>query len=398
MNQTTKDILDAIKRFNLEVVAPVAAELDARPNPEECFSWEIVEQASAAGIRTATLAPGYGGAGVDSLTTAMMVEELAKADMGVSVVLAQTLKIAQTLQQAANEAQRERFLPPFAADPRFLLAIGITEPENASNYIIPHPDDFRTTAVRVAGGWQINGKKHFISNGNVARLYLLFAQTEPGRGLVEGSTCFLVERPTSGFSIGRVHDKMGERLANNAELVFDDCFVPEENVLGEVGNGFDVLARFFPASNAYAAASVLGVADTAYERSVDWTRRRFQGGDYLIRHDSVAEDLARMRMLIDAARAYLQQAARAADHREDGWDPTWGALPKVFASEVAWEVVTTTLSLHGGRGYMRGLGIEKLVRDAAAFLHSDGANRSLLLKAARFIRDDPASPPGPGSG
>ena len=126
MDQKTEDILDAIKRFNAEVVAPVAAELDARPNPEDCFSWEIVEQASAAGIRTATLAPRYGGAGVDSLTTAMMVEELAKADMGVSVVLAQTLKIAQTLQLAANEAQRERFLPPFAADPRFLLAIGIS--------------------------------------------------------------------------------------------------------------------------------------------------------------------------------------------------------------------------------------------------------------------------------
>jgi alkylation response protein AidB-like acyl-CoA dehydrogenase len=170
-------------------------------------------------------------------------------------------------------------------------------------------------------------------------------------------------------------------------LIFEDCFVPDENVLGEVGKGFDVLARFFPASNAYAAASVLGVADAAYQRSVAWTKTRFQGGDYLIRHDSVAVDLARMRMLIDAARAYLRQAARAADHQDEGWDPTMGALPKVFASEIAWEVVTLALSMHGGHGYMREVGIEKLVRDAAAFLHSDGANRSLLLKAARFIRD-----------
>jgi alkylation response protein AidB-like acyl-CoA dehydrogenase len=95
-----------------------------------------------------------------------------------------------------------------------------------------------------------------------------------------------------------------------------------------------------------------------------------------------------MRMLLDAARAYIHQAARAADNRDTEWDPTMGALPKVFASEAAWEVVTTTLSLHGGHGYMRELGIEKLVRDAAAFLHSDGANRTLLLKAARFIRED----------
>ncbi|MGH8873090.1 MAG: acyl-CoA dehydrogenase family protein [Acidimicrobiia bacterium] len=389
MDQQTRasEILEKAKRFAAEVVAPVAAELDAKVNPEDCFSWEIVERADAAGIRTATLAEEYGGAGVDSLTTAMIIEELAKADLGVSVVIAQTLKIAQTLQQAASESQRGRYLPAFADDPRFLLAIGITEPENASNYIIPYPEDFRTTASPVTGGWTINGKKHFISNGNVARLYLLFAQTEIGKGLVEGSTCFLVERPTAGFSIGRVHDKMGERLANNAELLFEDCFVPDENVLGEVGRGFDVLARFFPASNAYAAASVLGVADAAYLRTVEWTSRRFQGGAYLIEHDSVAADLARMRMLIDAARAYLRQAARAADHRDSGWDPTMGALPKVFASEVAWEVVTMALSLHGGHGYMRELGIEKLVRDAAAFLHSDGANRSLLLKAARFIRE-----------
>jgi alkylation response protein AidB-like acyl-CoA dehydrogenase len=334
------------------------------------------------------LAEEYGGAGIDSLTTAKVVEELGKADLGVSVIVAQTLKIAQTLQAAATPEQRDRFLPSLAADPRFLLAIGITEPENASNYFIPYPEDFKTTATRVSGGWRINGMKHFISNGNVASLCLLFAQTEPGRGLVEGSTCFLVSRPSEGFSIGRVHDKMGERLANNAELLFEDCFVPDENVLGEVGRGFDVLSRFFPASNAYAAASVLGVAVNAYEQSVDWTRNRFQGGAYLIEHDSVAADLARMRMLVDAARAYIHQAAHAADHRDTEWDPTMGALPKVFASEVAWEVVTTTLSLHGGHGYMRELGIEKLIRDAAAFLHSDGANRTLLLKAARFIREE----------
>ncbi len=373
-------------RFGAEVVAPVAAGLDRRPNPEDCFSWEIVEAASVAGLRTATLSTEYGGAGINSLTTAMVVEELGKADLGVSVVIAQTLKIAQTLQAAASPEQRDRFLPQLANNPRFLLAIGITEPENASNYFLAYPEDFRTTAKRVDGGWVINGKKHFISNGNVASLYLLFAQTEPGKGLVEGSTCYLIPRPSQGFSIGRVHDKMGERLANNAELLFEDCFVPDENLLGVVGGGFDILTRFFPASNAYAASSVLGVASAAYQRSVDWTRTRFQGGAYLIEHDSVAADLARMRMLIDAARAYVHKAARAADLGGSDWDPTLGALPKVFASEVATEVTTTTLALHGGHGYMRELGIEKLVRDAAAFLHSDGANRTLLLKAARSIR------------
>lgn len=387
------EMLETTRRFAREVVTPVAADLDGRSDPADCFSWDIVEAADRTGIRTATLSEEYGGAGIDALTTAMIIEELAIADLGVSVILAQTLKISQTLQAAGTEDQRRRFLPDYASDPRGLMAIGITEPEHSSDYIIPYaPDDFVTRAERVEGGWKITGRKHFISNGNRARIYLVFAQTERGVGLAKGSTCFLVARDTPGFSIGRVHDKMGERLVNNAELYFDECFVPDEDVLGEVGGGFDVLGTFFPASNAYAAASVLGVAEAAYRRAVAWTQNRFQGGKYLIEHDAVAMDLARMRMMVEAARSYVYRAAWAADHRDRGWDPTMGALPKVFASEAAWEVVTTGLELHGGYGYMRDTGFEKLVRDAAAFLHSDGANRSLLLKGARFIRQSAPVP------
>ena len=381
--------VEIARQFAADVVAPVAAELDGRPNAEDCFSWEIVEQGSRRGLRTLTLTPEFGGAGADSLTTAMVVEELARGDMGVSVVFAQNLKLIQALQACATEAQRARFLPALRDDPRYLLAIGITEPQTSSNYIIPHdrPDTrFVTTAVRKGSGWIVNGMKHFISNGNRASLYMLFAQTDAGKSLVEGSTCFVIERNAPGFTIGRVHDKMGERLANNAELLFKDCFVPDENVLGAVGRGFEVLTTFFPASNAYAAASVLGVAGAAYDRSLRWTKDRVQGGRPLIQHDTIAAELAEMRMLIDAARAYVHDAAWKADHRDSGWDPTLGALPKVFAAQTAWTVVTKALELHGGYGYMRDQGFEKLVRDAAAFSHSDGVNRTLLLKAAQFIR------------
>jgi acyl-CoA dehydrogenase len=307
--------------------------------------------------------------------------------MGVSVVFAQTLKLIQSFQAAATEDQRARFLPKLRDDRRALMAIGMTEPQTASNYIIPYqPAGFVTTAVRKGRGWIINGRKRFISNGNRARLYLLFAQTNPDKGLNEGSTCFIIERGTPGFTTGHVEDKMGERLANNAELIFDSCFVPDEDVLGAVDRGFDVISQFFPASNAYAAASVLGVAVAAYDRSIRWTKERVQGGKPLIEHDIIAAQLAEMQMLIDAARAYIHHAAWKADHRETGWDPTLGALPKVFASEVSWKVVTKALELHGAYGYMRDLGFEKLVRDAACFVHSDGVNRTLLLKAAQFIR------------
>ena len=388
MNEDQRAILETVARFVEAEVRPRAAELDANPDPELGYSFEIVEKAHAVGIRTMTLAEKWGGLGTDSLTTAMVIEELGKGDLGVSVIMAQTLKIAQIMQKALNAEQQARVLPGFARDPRGMLAIGITEPDNASNYFLPYPTPFRTSARKTGGGWIVNGMKHFISNGNRASHYLLFVQTEPGKPMAEGSTCFLLERDRPGFTIGRVHDKMGERLANNAELVFQDCFVPDANVVGKVGSGFSILAEFFPQSNAYAGASVLGVAGALHQKAIDWAKLRVQGGKPLIEHDGIRAQLAEMRMLIDASRSYIHRACWLADHQEHGWDRTLGALPKAMASQAAWKIATWCLEIHGGHGYMKEFGVAKLVRDAAAFLHSDGVNRTLFLKAANFMFRD----------
>ena len=318
----------------------------------------------------------------------MVIEELSKADQGVAVTLMQNFKLIRMLEKAGTREQRERFFAKLAENPRFLMAIGSSEPAHASDYIIPYEDPgtrYDTKAVRGDGGWVLNGAKHFISNGPVASLYFVFTQTNPNEGLMTGSTCFLIERDTPGFTIGRVHDKMGERLTTNAELVFTDCFVPDDQVLGEVNKARETLVGFYATAGAFAAALVLGVAEAAYARALDWTRNRVQGGRPIIEHSAVAVDVAEMRMMLDATRAYVYQAARAADG-ELAWDPTYAALPKVFAAKTAWHIVTKALELHGGYGYMRETGIEKLVRDAAAFWHSDGANKSLLLRAAKTIR------------
>ena len=388
LNDDQRAILKTVARFVEQEVAPRAAKLDANPDPAAGFSWEIVERAHELGIRTMTLSERWGGLGTDSLTTAMVIEELGKGDIGVSVIFAQTLKIAQIMQKALNAEQQQRVLPRFAADRRGMLAIGITEPDNASNYFLPHPTPFRTQARRAPGGWIVNGMKHFISNGNRASHYLLFVQTEKDKPMAEGATCFLLERDRPGFSIGRVDDKMGERLANNAELVFQDCFRPDENVVGAVGKGFSVLAEFFPQSNAYAAATVLGVAAALHRKAIEWAMVRVQGGKPLIEHDGIRAQLAEMRMLIDASRSYVHRACWLADHQEHGWDRTLGALPKAMASQAAWKIATWTMEIHGGHGYMKEFGVEKLVRDAAAFLHSDGVNRTLFLKAANFMFRD----------
>ena len=385
LNEDQRAILETVARFVKDEVTPRASALDANQDPEKCFSWEIIEKAHEAGIRTLTLAEKWGGFGANSLTTAMVVEELAKGDMGVSVIMAQTFKIAQLMQKALNTEQQARILPGFAKDPRGLLAIGMTEPGNGSDKHTSHPVAFRTNARKARGGWIVDGMKHFISNGNRASHYLVMVQTDKAKTMADGATVFLVERDRPGFTIGRVHDKMGERLANNAELIFQDCFVPDENVVGLVDQGSNVFAEFSPQSNAYAGATVLGVAVALHRKAIEWARLRVQGGKPLIEHDGIRAQLAEMRMLIDASRSYIHRACWLADHKEHGWDRTLGALPKAMASQAAWKIATWCLEIHGGYGYMKETGVEKLVRDAAAFLHSDGVNRTLFLSAANAM-------------
>lgn len=385
MTEQQRAIVETVVRFVEAEIKPRAAAHDAMQDPEKSWSWEIIEAAHSVGIRTMTLDKKLGGLGIDSMTTSMVLEELAKGDMGISIAIGQNLKMIQVMQKALKSEQQARVLPPFAADPRGMMAIGITEPDNGSNFFIPYPTSFNTSACKTSGGWIVNGVKHFINNGNRASWYLIFAQTEKGKPMAEASTCFLIKRDQPGFTIGRVHNKMGERLANNAELIFQDCFIPDEDVVGKINGGFDILGEFFPQSNAYAGSAHLGVAVALYDKAVQWAKVRVQGGKPLIEHDGIRAQLAEMRMLIDVTRSYMHRACWLADHREQGWDKTLGVFPKAMASQVAWQIATWCLEIHGGHGYMKETGVEKLVRDAASSLHADGVNRTLFLKAANII-------------
>ncbi len=385
LTEDQRAIIDSVRRFVEEEVTPRAAELDAQSDPEDSFSWEIVEAGDRFGLRTMTLSEEFGGLSTDILTTAMVIEELGRGDLGTSVVFAQTLKISKFMEDVLNDDQKARSLALFKDDPRAILSICSTEPENGSNGVLLYPASFNTRAVKTDGGWIANGLKHFISNSNRSRFFMVFMQTDPSKTLVDGATCFLLERGHPGFTVGRVHNKMGERLANNSELIFTDCFIPDEDVVGEPNQGQVIKRLFGPSSNIYAGASILGVAVACYEKALGWAQTRVQGGKLLIEHDGIRAQLAEMKMLIDTSRSYIHRAAWLGDHQDQGWDPTYGSLPKVMASQAAWKIATWTLEIHGGHGYMKEAGVEKLVRDAAAFLHSDGVNRTLLLRAANAM-------------
>lgn len=394
LNEDHERLRELVQEFVRRVVVPVAAELDRRPDPADCFSWEIVEQLSEIGLRTLTLSDEYGGAGVDPLTASIVIEELGKGDLGVAAVLAQTLSIAQTIEATCTNEQKARYLPRFRDDPRFLLAICVSDLNTSAGKIVLSGSagaPQRTVARRREGGWILNGIEPFVLNGNYADLYLVFAETEDRESPapIQGSTCLLVDRNTPGLSTGRVSDKVGMRLANDAEIVFRDCLLPDENIVGEVGQGAEVQRVFSRASNVYAAAGALGLAESAYERALAWTRQRVQGGRVLIEHETIGSKLAELRMLVEGARAYVYQAAWATDHGEQSLDSVPASLSRVSAAEVAWRVSSSALDLHGGHGYMNELGLEKLVRDAATCRNSGGANRGLLLlRAAESIRQD----------
>lgn len=375
---------DRARAYALEVVAPVAAGLDAQPDPADAFSWELVEAADERGLRLAPLPPEYGGGGTDFLTNAVMLEEIAAADMGVAVVLAQTWKFAQLLMELGTADQRARWLPRLAANPRGLMAASLTEPAAGSDNVLTYAGadgGMQMSATRTDGGWVLTGQKHYISNANRADTIIAFARTDPTVPVKDGCSAFIVAADDPDVRFGVVHDKLGERLANNSEIFYEGCFVPAKDLLGLENTILSDVARLLRGSNAYAAICTLGVARTALTRAIQRAKARVQGGRPIIEHSVIAAELGQLWAQLEVARTYTFRAAWASDHA-DPFDPKMAAAPKLIASETAFEVTRRSLEIFGGSGVMREVGMEKLLRDATIFLHSDGTNTIMRKKIA----------------
>jgi alkylation response protein AidB-like acyl-CoA dehydrogenase len=353
---------DTARAYATEVVGPAAPMLDAEVDPARSFSWELVDAASEYGLRLAPLPPAFGGGGTDFLTNAVMLEEIAAADLGMSVVLAQTWKFAQLLMELGTADQHERWLRRLVDNRRGLMR-----------------------AERVDGGWVLNGQKHYISNANRADTIIAFARTQPDQPVRSGVSMFIVPADSPQVRFGVVHDKLGERLANNSEIFYDNTFVPDEDLLGRENEGLADVARLLRGSNAYAAACTLGVARTAFSRALRYTAQRVQGGRPVLDHDDIGVQFAEMYSQLESARTYVFRAAWAADHAKL-FDPKMAAMPKLLASQVAFEVTRASLEMFGGSGVMRETGMEKLLRDATIFLHSDGTNTVMRKKIAADLR------------
>jgi alkylation response protein AidB-like acyl-CoA dehydrogenase len=358
-------------------------------DPDARLPRSILEQADKIGIRTLGIPEEFGGVQLDPKTEvqtfAMVSEEIARGDSGLADKLVQIWKVSVLLRNLAPRHLQERWFPKVVADPGFLLAHCLTEPRGASDRWLPYnvPEAaMHTRAVRKNGEWVINGRKQFISNGYDASLFVVYANTNPAVGMLQGTSSFLVPRATPGLTIARCNETMGGRFMNNGELVFEDCRVPADHLLAE-NNALGKAGIYFRPGKIIQASKNLGVGMAAYERTCEYVQTYVQGGRILIKHQAVALRLADMATKLAAVRALLREAARAVDGNTPDADYLCNMV-KVLASEEVFKVAQHAMELHGGNGVMLDFGIEKLVRDAAVFLHMDGTvdvSRFKIVKA-----------------
>jgi alkylation response protein AidB-like acyl-CoA dehydrogenase len=352
LNDEQKMVRDLARQVADEKIRPVAAKYDESGE----FPWEIMEALAGMDFFRIYLDAEYGGLGLGTMGLVLVTEELSKACGGISLGFAATALGTYPIILSGSDEQKKKFLPDLASGKK-LAAFGLTEPEAGSDVT-----NMKTTARKDGDGYVINGVKHFITNGGVAKIYTIIATTDPSKGS-RGASAFIVEEGTPGFSYGKKEHKMGIRASATCELVFEDCRVPRENLIGKEGAGFSVALRTLDRSRPGVAAQALGIAQGAMDHALAYSRKRVQFGQPISSFQATQFKFADMGTKIEAARALIYSVARMIDAGVRDYSKE-AAMAKLFASDVAMEVTTEAVQIFGGYGYMKEYPIEKYMRDA----------------------------------
>jgi len=359
-------IRDLARSIADKEIRPVAAEYDRTAE----FPWPIVRKMAEADLFGVFVDDAYGGIAGDARTMNMVLvtEELSKACGGIALAFAGSALGALPIILSGSEAQKQRFLPAVASGAR-LAAFALTEPQAGSD-----AGGIRTTAVRDGDHYVLNGTKLWITGGGEAEIYTVVVMTNPAKG-PRGSSVLIVEKDTPGFSFGKKEDKMGIRASATRELIFEDCRVPVENLVGKEGTGFIVAMRTFDASRPGVAAQAVGIAHGALDLAVDYAITRRQFGAPVSSFQGLRFLLADMAMKVEAARALVYATARYVDSNPKVRPTIYSAMSKCFAGDMAMEVTTDAVQVFGGYGYMRDYPIEKYMRDAKITQIYEGTNQ-----------------------
>ncbi len=371
-----KMIRDMAKTIADEVVRPVAADYDRRGE----FPWPVVEKMAEAGLFGVYIGEEYGGIGAEDRTMNMVLvtEEVSKACGGIALAFAGTALGTLPIIIAGSDEQKAKYLPAIAAGKR-LAAFALTEPQAGSDAA-----GIRTTAIRDGDHYVVNGIKQWITNGGDAEVYTVVVMTNPEKG-PRGASTLVIEKGTPGFSFGKEEDKMGIRASSTRELVFEDCRVPVENLLGREGTGFITAMKTFDASRPGVGAQALGIAQGALDLAVDWAITRKQFGSPVSSFQGLRFLLADMAMQVEAARALIYATSRHIDGNPKDRSTIYSAMSKCFASDVAMRVTTDAVQVFGGSGYMRDYPIEKFMRDAKITQIYEGTNQIQREEISRIL-------------
>jgi len=360
------------REFAKNEMRPVAAKYDQSHD----FAVDVMEKAFQAGFLTANIPDAYGGVGLSCLDLCIISEELSAGCAGLFTSMMACALASTPLILFGTEEQKTRFLTPLTKK-MSLTAFCLTEREAGSD-----AGAVQTRAVRDGDDFVINGSKCFITNGGVASLYTVFANTSPNKG-ARGITAFLVPRETPGVTVGKVEDKMGQRASNTAEIFFEDVRVPAANMLGRQGYGFIVAMKTFDQTRASVGAASVGVGRAAMEAAVAYAKTRRQFGKPIALFQATQFKIAQMAIEIQAARHLVYHAAWLADQGTP--NSAESAMAKAYASDIAFAAANEAIQIHGGYGYMRDYPVEKFLRDAKLFQIYEGTNEIQRMVIAHEV-------------
>jgi alkylation response protein AidB-like acyl-CoA dehydrogenase len=358
-------IRDLARKVAEEKMLPVRAELDEK----EEFPWEIIKVSADAGLMGVSMPEEYDGFGGGILEYCLVAEELSRVCLGIATSVVASGLGAMPILLFGNPEQKKKYLPDIAKGKR-LAAFGLTEADAGSD-----AGAIRTIATRKGEGYVLNGTKQWITNGGEAEIYSIIAMTDRSKG-PRGASALIVEKETPGFTFGKKEKKMGIRASATRELVFQDCFVPRQNLIAKEGMGFIVTMRTFDRTRPGVGAQGVGLAQGALDEAVRYAREREQFEKKIISFQAVQHMLADMATLVEAARALVYSVARYIDQSENPKEISKvSGMAKVFASDVAMKVTTDAVQVFGGYGYMRDYPAEKMMRDAKILQIYEGTNQ-----------------------
>ncbi len=373
-------IRDLSKEIAEKEVEPIRAELDET----EEFPWKIMNLLAKADLLRVWIPEEYGGTGGGVFEAAIATEQLARVCGGVATTYGVNALGSYPILVGGTDEQKRKYLPQVASGERF-TAFALTEAEAGSD-----PSNIQTTARLEGDHWVLNGVKQFITNAGEAEIYTVIASTDKEKR-TRGLSAFIVEKDTPGFSFGRKEKKMGMRASVQKELVFEDCRVPKENLLGGEGKGFIVAMKTLDKSRPGVGSIALGIAQGAYEAAAEYAKQRVQFGQAIINFQAIQFMLADMATQIEAARALLYSVSKWVDSGAKGISRA-AAMSKLLASDTAMMVTTNAVQIFGGYGYMRDYPMEKMMRDAKLTQIYEGTNQIQRLVIGRsIVKEGPAA-------